>query len=194
MNRTATSVLLAMVTLLGSAVAHAQPQPVKVKYKTVQVDDLNIFYREAGPPDAPAILLLHGFPTSSQMFRNLIPALADKYRVIAPDYPGFGYSGFPPRGEFAYSFEAITRIMGGFTRAVGLDHYTLYIQDYGAPVGLRLALMAPERVSALITQNGNAYEEGLSPLWEPLRAYWRDPSDRNRAALRAWLSEAGTRL
>lgn len=164
------------------------------RHRRVRVSGIEIFYREAGRPDAPPLLLLHGFPTSSHMFRHLIPALADRYRIVAPDYPGFGYSAFPPRTEFTYSFAAIARAIAAFVAAIGLDRYALYIQDYGAPVGLRLALMAPERVTALITQNGNAYEEGLSPLWEPLRAYWRDPSEPNRATLRGWLSEAGTRL
>lgn len=164
------------------------------RHRRVRVEGVEIFYREAGRSNAPALLLLHGFPTSSHMFRHLIPALADRYRVVAPDYPGFGCSSFPPRAEFTYSFASFARIMAAFTEAVGLTRYALYVQDYGAPVGLRLALMAPERVTALITQNGNAYEEGLSPLWEPLQAYWRDPSERNRAALRGWLSEAGTRF
>lgn len=165
-----------------------------VRHRTVKVGDLDIFYREAGRPDAPAVLLLHGFPTSSHMFRHLIPALADRYRVVAPDYPGFGYSGFPPRETFQYSFANIARVIAGFTDAVGLSRYALYIQDYGAPVGLRLALERPQAIAALITQNGNAYEEGLSPLWAPLKAYWTDPSGNNREALRGWLNEAGVRL
>jgi len=164
------------------------------RHRKVRINGLDLFYREAGRADAPALLLLHGFPTSSHMFRHLIPVLADRYRVIAPDYPGFGYSDFPGRDAFTYSFAVFAELIAAFTDAVGLTRYGLYIQDYGAPVGLRLALAAPERVTALITQNGNAYEEGLSPLWEPLRAYWRDPSERNRAALRGWLNEAGTRL
>jgi pimeloyl-ACP methyl ester carboxylesterase len=158
------------------------------------VRGLDIFYREAGRPDAPALLLLHGFPTSSHMFRHLIPALADRYRAIAPDYPGFGYSEFPDRRAFTYSFAALAEAMAGFTDAVGLFRYALHVQDYGAPVGFRLALLRPERVAALITQNGNAYEEGLSALWDPLRAYWADPSPANRAVLRGWLGEEGTRL
>lgn len=165
-----------------------------VRHRIVKVGDLDIFYREAGRPEAPAILLLHGFPTSSHMFRHLIPALADRYRVVAPDYPGFGYSSFPPRELFQYSFASLARVIAGFTDAVGLDRYVLYIQDYGAPVGLRLALDRPAAVRALISQNGNAYEEGLSPLWEPLRTYWADPSDSHREALRGWLDEAGVQL
>lgn len=165
-----------------------------VRHRKVRVDDLDIFYREAGRPDAPAVLLLHGFPTSSHMFRHLIPALADRYRVVAPDYPGFGYSSFPAHDRFTYSFANLAKVMAGFTDAVGLNRYALYIQDYGAPVGLRLALERPHAIAALITQNGNAYEEGLSPLWAPLKAYWADASDKNREALRGWLNEAGVKL
>jgi pimeloyl-ACP methyl ester carboxylesterase len=164
------------------------------RHRRVRVDGLDIFYREAGRPEAPAILLLHGFPTSSHMFRHLIPALADRYRIVAPDYPAFGYSDFPDRDAFTYSFASLAKVVAGFVDAVGLRRYALYIQDYGAPVGLRLALMAPKRVTALITQNGNAYAEGLSLLWAPLRAYWADPSPANRAVLQGWLGEAGTRL
>lgn len=192
------------LALAAGTNAAARPSPAAVaeedfdhlvtRHRTVRVKDVDIFYREAGRPDAPALLLLHGFPTSSHMFRHLIPALADRYRVVAPDYPGFGYSGCPGRDEFTYSFAALARIVAAFTDAVGLRRYALYIQDYGAPVGLRLALAAPGRVTALISQNGNAYEEGLSPLWQPLRAYWRDPSAVNRETLRAWLGEMGTRL
>ncbi len=164
------------------------------RHRTVRVRGLDIFYREAGRPDAPALLLLHGFPTSSHMFRHLIPALADRYRVIAPDYPGFGYSTFPDRSAFTWSFAALAAAMSDFTDAVGLSRYALYIQDYGAPVGLRLALLRPDRITALITQNGNAYAEGLSAAWDPLRAYWTDPSPANRAVLQGWLGEEGTRL
>jgi pimeloyl-ACP methyl ester carboxylesterase len=164
------------------------------RHRRVRVGGLDIFYREAGRPDAPALLLLHGFPTSSHMFRHLIPALADRYRLIAPDYPGFGHSDFPDRGAFTWSFAALAETMAGFTDALGLTRYALYIQDYGAPVGLRLALLRPDRVTALITQNGNAYAEGLSALWDPLRAYWADPSPANRAVLQGWLGEEGTRL
>jgi pimeloyl-ACP methyl ester carboxylesterase len=165
-----------------------------VRHRTVQVGDIEVFYREAGRRDAPAVLLLHGFPTSSHMFRHLIPALADRYRVVAPDYPAFGYSSFPPRDRFQYSFANLARVITGFSDAVGLDRYAIYIQDYGAPVGLRLALERPAAIRALITQNGNAYEEGLSPLWAPLKAYWADPSAKNREALHGWLNAAGVRL
>ena len=165
-----------------------------VRHRTVKVGDLEIFYREAGRPDAPAILLLHGFPTSSHMFRHLIPALADRYRVVAPDYPGFGNSSFPDREDFTYSFANLAQTIAKFTDAVGLNRYAIYIQDYGAPVGLRLALLRPDRIAAIITQNGNAYEEGLSEGWDPLRAYWADPTPENRATLAGWLGEAGTKL
>src|SRR5262249_17919710 len=147
---------------------------MKVTHKTVKIGDLDIFYREAGPKGAPAVLLLHGFPTSSQMFRNLIPALADEYRVVAPDYPGFGPSSMPPPERFAYTFDNLARVIDDFTRAVGLTKYALYVQDYGAPVGYRLAAAHPERVTAITVQNGNAYAEGLNnDFWEPLKAYWK---------------------
>jgi pimeloyl-ACP methyl ester carboxylesterase len=157
---------------------------VEVRYRTVSIDGIDIFYREAGPKDAPALLLLHGFPTSSHMFRNLIPALADRYRVVAPDYPGFGQSAAPERGKFAYTFASYADLVEKLTGHLGLQRYALYVMDYGAPVGFRLALAHPERVTALIVQNGNAYEEGLAEFWEPLRKYWRDPSPANREALR----------
>src|SRR5262249_20285109 len=136
-------------------------QTTKVAHRTVKVRDLDIFYREAGPKDAPAVLLLHGFPTSSQMFRNLIPALADEYRVVAPDYPGFGHSSMPSRDQFAYTFDNLARVIDEFIGKVGLTKFALYVQDYGAPVGYRLAAAHPEGVTAVVVQNGNAYEEGL---------------------------------
>ena len=163
-------------------------------YRTQQVDDVEVFYREAGPANAPVLLLLHGFPTSSHMFRELIPQLADRYRVIAPDLPGFGQTRAPSRATYAYSFEQLARTMGGFVAALGLERYALYIFDYGAPIGLRLALAHPERVTALITQNGNAYEEGFSTDWEPWRAYWREPTPRNREACRASLTDEAIRF
>src|SRR5262245_4766616 len=132
-----------------------------VAYRTVKIDELDIFYREAGPKDAPAILLLHGFPTSSHMFRNLIPALADEFRLVAPDYPGFGASSMPPREQFKYTFDHFADTVEKFTEKVGLKKYVLYVQDYGAPVGYRLAVKHPDRVSAIVVQNGNAYDEGL---------------------------------
>lgn len=164
-----------------------------IAHKTIRVQDVDIFYREAGAPDAPAVLLLHGFPTSSHMFRNLLPLLADRYRVVAPDLPGFGFSGVPARADFAYTFEHLAEIIGAFTEAVGLASYALYVFDYGAPVGLRLALAHPERITALISQNGNAYEEGLSEGWNPIQRYWQQPTAGNREALRAQLTYEATR-
>lgn len=157
-------------------------------YRSVSIDGLNVFYREAGDTSRPTLLLLHGFPTSSLMFRELIPQLADRYHVVAPDLPGFGFSDMPDRREFSYTFENLTRVIDGFTATLGLSRYALYVFDYGAPVGLRLALLHPERVTALITQNGNAYEEGLSDGWAPIRAYWAEPSDDKREAIRGFYS------
>ena len=157
------------------------------KYRYATVDGVKIFYREAGPKTAPTLLLLHGFPTSSHMFRNLIPALSDRYHVVAPDLPGFGFSDAPDRKEFHYTFEHLTNVIDSFTQEIGLDRYAIYFFDYGAPVGLRLALAHPERVTALISQNGNAYEEGLSQGWNPVQKYWKEPTAENRLALREFL-------
>lgn len=148
-------------------------------YKTVKVNGLDIFYREAGPANAPTIILLHGFPTSSYMFRNLIPALADKYHVIAPDYPGYGHSSMPGVGDFDYTFDNLAEVVDTFIQGLGIEHYSLYVMDYGAPVGFRIAAKHPERIQSLIVQNGNAYEEGLADFWKPFRAYWSDRSDAN---------------
>jgi pimeloyl-ACP methyl ester carboxylesterase len=170
-------------------------QTTNVAHRTVKVRDLDVFYREAGPKDAPAVLLLHGFPTSSQMFRNLIPALADRYRVVAPDYPGFGHSSMPPRDEFAYTFDKLAGVVEEFTAMLGLSKYALYVQDYGAPVGYRLASRHPDRVTAIVVQNGNAYDEGLdNDFWKPLKAYWQEPTSlEKRNALRAFLNVEATR-
>jgi pimeloyl-ACP methyl ester carboxylesterase len=162
-------------------------------YQYATVDGSRIFYREAGAKSAPTILLLHGFPSSSHMFRNLIPALADRYHVVAPDLPGFGFSDAPDRNRFRYSFENLAKIMDTFTRAIGLEHYAIYVFDYGAPVGLRLALANPERITAIISQNGNAYEEGLSQGWNPMQKYWKEPTADNRATLRDFLTPAATK-
>jgi len=158
-----------------------------ITYRTADVDGFKIFYREAGAPDAPKLLLLHGFPSASHMFRDLIPLLADRFHIIAPDLPGFGQSDMPMRSEFAYTFENIADIIDRFTVEVGFDRYALYVFDYGAPTGFRLAVKHPDRISAIISQNGNAYEEGLSDGWNPIRAYWLEPSKANRQALRALL-------
>ena len=166
----------------------------QVRHKKVKVDGLKLFYREAGHPEAPVLLLLHGFPSSSHMFRNLMPVLADRFRLVAPDYPGFGFSDFPARDQYSYSFDAFAALVAGFTDALELRNYGLYVQDYGAPVGFRLGLKRPDAVRFLVVQNGNAYEEGLSAGWDPLKAYWRDPSAANREKLKGWLSEGGARL
>jgi pimeloyl-ACP methyl ester carboxylesterase len=163
-----------------------------VRYRTATSSGMKIFYREAGESNAPAVLLLHGFPTSSHMFRDLIPLLADRYHVIAPDLPGFGQSGMPARDKFTYTFANIATVIGRFTEVVRLNRFAIYIFDYGSPVGLRLALNHPERVTAIISQNGNAYEEGLSDGWNPIRAYWKEPSQANRDALRTMLAPETT--
>src|SRR5262245_7995537 len=168
-------------------------QTTKVAHRTVKVRDLDVFYREAGPKDAPAVLLLHGFPTSPQMFRNLIPSLADRYRLLAPDYPGFGHSSMPPRHEFAYTFDNLAAVVEEFTTILSLSKYALYVQDYGAPVGYRLASRYPDRVTAIVVQNGNAYAEGLdNDFWKPLKAYWQDPTSlEKRNALRGFSQRGG---
>jgi pimeloyl-ACP methyl ester carboxylesterase len=159
-----------------------------IRYKAVDVDGTRIFYREAAAKGAPTILLLHGFPTSSHMFRDLIPLLADRFHIVAPDLPGFGQSDIPERPSFA----GIADTIGRFTEVVGLDRFAIYIFDYGAPTGLRMALKHPERITAIITQNGNAYVEGLSDGWNPIRAYWKDPSQANRDAIRSMLTPETT--
>lgn len=207
-----TKIRLAFGLLAGAAVAigvanggeggpaapagsRAQASAPKVHHKTVRVGEVDIFYREAGPKDAPTILLLHGFPTSSQMFRNLIPALADKYHVVAPDYPGYGHSSMPAHDSFAYTFDNLAAVMDAFTGAIGLTKYAIYVQDYGAPVGYRLASAHPERITAIVVQNGNAYDEGLdNDFWKPIKAYWAEPaSAEKRNALRGLLTYDATR-
>jgi pimeloyl-ACP methyl ester carboxylesterase len=159
----------------------------------VQADGLTVFYREAGPANAPVLLLLHGFPTSSFQFRELIPRLAGPYRVIAPDLPGFGFTEVLQQRQYRYTFDALAQTMLAFTDALGLKRYALYVFDYGAPTGFRLAMARPERVTAIISQNGNAYEEGLGDAWAPIRRYWSEPSAANRAALRQALTPEGIR-
>jgi pimeloyl-ACP methyl ester carboxylesterase len=164
----------------------------KVTYRTTSVDGLKIFYREVGPPDAPTLLLLHGFPTSSHMFRNLMPLLADRFHIVAPDLPWFGHSDMPSRDAFPYTFAKLAEVIARFTEVIGVVRFSMYVFDYGAPTGFRLAVRHPERITAIISQNGNAYEEGLSDGWNPIRAYWQDPSQANRKALRSFLAPETT--
>ena len=161
---------------------------MNVLYKRQTVGDADVFYREAGPADAPVLLLLHGFPSASHMFRDLIPLLADRFRVIAPDLPGFGNTRTPPRGSFAYTFDNLAAVIDGFVEALGLKRFALYVFDYGAPTGFRLAMAHPERITAIISQNGNAYLEGLSDGWKPWEDYWRDPTPEHREACRESLA------
>ncbi len=170
--------------------ANSLPRPV---YRTVEADGVEIFYREAGPADAPVLLLLHGFPTSSHMFRELIPRLATKYRVIAPDLPGFGFTVVPEARTYTYTFANLAQTMESFVNAIGLKGFALYIFDYGAPVGLRLALKDPQRITGIVSQNGNAYLEGLGDAWDPIRTYWKEPTKEHRDALRGFLTLDATR-
>jgi pimeloyl-ACP methyl ester carboxylesterase len=163
-------------------------------HRTAKVDGINIFYREAGPAGAPAVLLLHGFPTSSHMFRNLIPALADSYHVIAPDYPGFGQSDMPDHTKFPYTFDRFAELVDGLLDQLKVTRYAMYVMDYGAPVGWRLALKHPDRVTGLIVQNGNAYEEGLKEFWDPIKAYWADHSEAHRKALNVLVAPETTKF
>jgi pimeloyl-ACP methyl ester carboxylesterase len=163
-----------------------------VTYRTVKVDDINIFYRQAGRADAATLLLLHGFPSAGHMFRDLIPLLADGFHLVAPDLPGFGQSDMPSRDDFSYTFDNLAEVIGRFTEVIGQRRFAIYIFDYGAPVGLRIAAKHPERISAIISQNGNAYEEGLSEGWKPIQAYWREPTQARRDALRSFLAPETT--
>jgi pimeloyl-ACP methyl ester carboxylesterase len=191
--------LAIMLGLVSATLAMAQDGDktdanlTAVRYKTEKIDGLDIFYREAGPQDAPTVLLLHGFPTSSHMFRNLIPRLADKYHVIAPDYPGYGNSSMPLVDEFEYTFDNMTDIVDKLIQKIGVTKYSIYLMDYGAPVGFRLATKHPERVESLIIQNGNAYDEGLRDFWIPLKAYWKDKSPENEKGLRGLLTLDATK-
>ena len=191
--KTFAAALLALPLFAAPLAAQTAPDAARrVTYHTVKVDGLNIFYREAGSPNNPTILLLHGFPTSSHMFRDLIPQLADKYHLVAPDYPGFGNSEMPTTDKFTYTFEHLTDIVEDFTKNLKLTKYSIYVQDYGAPIGYRLATRRPEQIQAIITQNGNAYEEGLTPFWDALRAFWQDRNAATEAPLRELLTLAGT--
>lgn len=192
----AMTLAVALILAFGLNANADQPQtpPTQVLHRTVKIDGLDIFYREAGPKDAPTVLLLHGFPTSSHMFRNLIPALADKYHVVAPDYPGYGYSSAPSVDAFDYTFDNLASVIEKFTEKVGLTKYSIYLMDYGAPVGYRLAAKHPDRVETLIVQNGNAYEEGIdNDFWKPVKSYWKDRSKENGDALRSLLTIEGTK-
>jgi pimeloyl-ACP methyl ester carboxylesterase len=164
-----------------------------IKYRSADVDGLKVFYREAGVADAPALLLLHGFPSASHMFRDLIPLLADRFHIVAPDLPGFGQSDMPARSKFAYTFDHVADVIDRFTEVVGLKRFAVYAFDYGAPTGFRIAVKHPDRIAAIISQNGNAYKEGLSEGWNPIRAYWQEPSQANRDALRTFLTPETTR-
>jgi pimeloyl-ACP methyl ester carboxylesterase len=165
---------------------------MSIHHRSMSVGGVDIFYREAGRPDSPAILLLHGFPSSSHMFRDLIPELAANYRVVAPDLPGFGQSAQPDRQAFTYSFDNLTGIIDGFTEQVGLSRYAMYVFDYGAPIGFRLAVKHPKRITGIISQNGNAYLEGVSEAFNPIQAYWKAPTQENRDALRGFLTPQTT--
>ena len=201
MNRNAltlTTALLFSVPTIAAVAQNAAPavqkeSATRINYRTVKIAGLDIFYREAGNPNKPTLLLLHGFPTSSHMFRNLIPALADKYHLVAPDYPGYGNSSMPTVGEFEYTFEHLTDIVEQFTEKLNLTKYSIYVQDYGAPVGFRLAVRHPERIQAIITQNGNAYDEGLTNFWDTMRAFWNNRNAATEAPLRELLTLAGTK-
>ncbi|MFA6116929.1 MAG: alpha/beta hydrolase [Sphingomonas sp.] len=187
---TAATVALTGVPAVAQTATPATPAMIaaaQVHYRSAVVDGTKIFYREAGPKDAPTLLLLHGFPTSSQMFRDLIPLLSDRYHIVAPDYPGYGYSDAPDRATFAYTFDHYAELVGKLTEQLGVDRYALYVMDYGAPVGFRIATAHPERVTALIVQNGNAYLEGITGFWDPIKAYWKTGAAPEREGIR-WLT------
>lgn len=187
-NQLKTLALLSLAIVGLSHHTNSVAAETAVTYHTTKVDGLNLFYREAGDPARPAIVLLHGFPSSSHMFRDLIPKLAAKYHVIAPDYPGFGYSEQPSVADFAYTFDHLAAVTDDLLDSLKLEKYSIYIQDYGSPVGFRLFVKHPEKISAIITQSGNAYEAGLSPAWQPFRDYWADKSSTNEAKLRGFLT------
>jgi pimeloyl-ACP methyl ester carboxylesterase len=163
-----------------------------VKYRSAVVDGCKVFYREAGPSGAPKLLLLHGFPSAGHMFRDLIPQLSDRFHLVAPDLPGFGQSDMPARSGFKYTFDNLANVIDRFTQVIEFDKFAVYVFDYGAPTGFRLAVKHPERITGMISQNGNAYEEGLSDGWKPIRAYWQEPTEANRQALRSFLAPQTT--
>ncbi len=179
------------------ALAQAAPpyRPIPVtRYNTETIGGVDVFYREAGPKEGPVVLLLHGFPTSSHMFRNLIPLLADHYRVIAPDYPGFGNSAMPDHSGYPYTFANYAKVVDGLMERLGASRYAIYVMDYGAPVGFRMALQHPDRISAMIVQNGNAYDEGLTAFWDPIKAYWAENTPARRTALHVLMQPATTKF
>jgi len=194
--RTGSSLLAYTGVASASSAKQPTPEATPVPHTSIRrihADGVNVFYREAGPTDAPVVLLLHGFPTSSFQYRELIPRLADRYHVIAPDLPGFGFTEVPEDRHYKYTFDALAHTIEAFTEALKLKHYALYVFDYGAPTGLRLATAHPERVTAIVSQNGNAYEEGLGDAWAPIRHYWSDPSAANREVVHQALNPAGIR-
>jgi len=191
--------LVAVAAALSTAARMAQAQPVPsdsstTTYHTVPVDGLEIFYREAGPKDAPTILLLHGYPSSSRMFATLIPLLADRYHLVAPDYPGFGQSDAPPASSFRYTFDHLAKVVDDFTQVIGLRDYVLYQQDYGGPIGMRLAVAHPERVRAIIVQNAVAHEDGLGPAWDIRRAFWKDRAVYEDKVIPGFTSQEGAKM
>jgi len=190
--------ILSLVNVCGQQKQSVKKQTIMksnaIHYRTIKADGLNIFYREAGPQDAPVILLLHGYPTSSFMFRNLIPKLAGKYHVIAPDLPGFGFTESPSPSEFIYTFDNLAKAMQGFIDTLKLKRFALYVFDYGAPTGFRLAMANPEKITGIISQNGNAYEEGLGPAWADVKKYWADPSQKKRDELKDFVTIKMTRF
>ena len=188
----ATTTLLLSTSLYAASADTSSQQHTQTTYHTETVGDVDVFYRQAGAHDAPVLLLLHGFPSSSHQYRELMPLLADEYRVIAPDFPGYGSTVAPPRGEFDYTFDNLAGTIKGLTDKLALDKYAMYVFDYGAPVGFRLATANPERITAIITQNGNAYEEGLSAGFDKIKAYWKDDTQENRDALRGFLARDTT--
>jgi len=184
---------LLILATLGLSIPATANESHLTSHKTIEIDGVEVFYREAGPVDAPTILLLHGFPTSSHMFRNLIPALSDRFHLVAPDYPGFGNTEQPTMENFDYTFDGLAKLMESFIAAKGIEKYSVYLMDYGAPVGFRLAANNPDDVQALIVQNGNAYDEGLKEFWDPIRTYWADPSATNAEPLAGFISPEGVK-